>query len=225
MSKHLSEDVGVPAEQLLEQIRHIVQHLFNLDVVEAPSEKGTLYTHTTKTMRIAFERHYVLIHTNTQAIIEGLQATFSAMCVVEEHAEQAGQLGVYDMGKGFTVSGTRSMHVHEGSQEEALRALKHEIVLKFIEARPDLLWLHAGAAADQKGVLLLAGSWGSGKSTLVTGLCELGWRYLSDDIVPFDPTSATLRPFPLTPARRIPKSKVLPRHRICPAGKRAHPSE
>ena len=72
----------------------------------------------------------------------------------------------------------------------------------FIQARPDLLWFHAGAAASGDCAVLLPGPRGHGKSTLVTGLCARGWTYLSDDIVPIDPISSRVVPFPMTPARR-----------------------
>ena len=37
---------------------------------------------------------------------------------------------------------------------------------------------------------------GRGKSALSTSLLGLGWKYLSDDIVPFDPATLAVHPFP-----------------------------
>ena len=84
----------------------------------------------------------------------------------------------------------------------ALQKLKFEVIHQFIEHTANQLWLHAGAVSrDGKGVLL-CGTWGKGKSTLVSALCALGWKYLSDDIVPVGITSRELHPFHLTPMKR-----------------------
>lgn len=80
----------------------------------------------------------------------------------------------------------------------ALAHLVWEINSAVIRASAEgpLLLLHAAAAErDGKAVLLPAPS-GSGKSTLVTGLIANGLSYLTDDVVPFDPTQGSVRPYP-----------------------------
>lgn len=80
--------------------------------------------------------------------------------------------------------------------------LKHRIVNAFVETRPDLLWLHAGAVSRADIAMLLLGPSGQGKSTLSTGLCERGWSFLSDDVAPVLSTGKVM-PFPMVPSRRI----------------------
>jgi len=73
--------------------------------------------------------------------------------------------------------------------QSAARALFHLVVKRFIAARPDLLWIHAGVVAYASRALLFSAASGQGKSTLVAELLARGWGYLSDEIAPVDPVS------------------------------------
>lgn len=97
---------------------------------------------------------------------------------------------------------------------EVQRALRHEIIQSFVRARPDLLWLHAGAAVLNGRALLFVAPYGRGKSTLVTQLCARGFSYASDDIVPVDLSSGRILPFPLTPFVRENIDTELPGDRV-----------
>jgi hypothetical protein len=63
---------------------------------------------------------------------------------------------------------------------------------------------------------------GHGKSTLATALVRRGWAYLSDELVPFDPSSGRVLPFPRMPMVRetavsdMLRDKVpdLPKHEV-----------
>ena len=73
-----------------------------------------------------------------------------------------------------------------GSLEHVLYFVRKWTTADFAAAHPHLLWLHAGAAAKDGAVVLLAGPTGAGKSTLVVRLLERGWRLFGDDVVPVD---------------------------------------
>jgi hypothetical protein len=59
--------------------------------------------------------------------------------------------------------------------------------------------------------MMLPGEWARGKSSLVMELCERGWSFLSDDIVPLDPAKSEVVPFPGTPQIRFNTDKSLRR--------------
>lgn len=86
--------------------------------------------------------------------------------------------------------------------DRLLKETYRTVVSHWVEQHQDLLWLHAAAIKRDERCLLLTGPWGAGKSTLTIGLLEQGWHYLSDDIVPFDPTTGCAHPFPVLPRKR-----------------------
>jgi hypothetical protein len=61
---------------------------------------------------------------------------------------------------------------------------------------------------------MFLGAWGHGKSTLVTSLYAQGWTYLSDDVVPLDPNSDRITPFPQTPRVRDNRGQEMPRDHL-----------
>ena len=69
----------------------------------------------------------------------------------------------------------------------AISHLLWEINRRAVEcSRGDRLLLHAAAAQCDDGAVLLAGTSGVGKSTLVAALVVAGFGYLTDDVVPLD---------------------------------------
>ncbi len=88
------------------------------------------------------------------------------------------------------------------------------VVRAFIRARPDLVWLHAGAVHLGGRALALIGPWGHGKSTIATSLLKRGWSYLSDDVAPFDPSTLAIHPFPEMPRIRLSQASPLDREAV-----------
>ena len=114
----------------------------------------------------------------------------------------------------YHVLGNAENSIEYRSLPDILQYLKHEVVRHLIQALPELIWLHAGAAAYRDRAVVFLGQWGRGKSTLVTSLFESRWRYLSDDIVPLNPNSGRVIPFPQTPAVRDDIGKEIPLCRV-----------
>jgi hypothetical protein len=100
------------------------------------------------------------------------------------------------------------------NRQELRQQLKLHVVQSFIDARPDLLWLHCAAVTRHGRAILIAGAWGSGKSAISVEMCRRGWSYLSDDITPIHPDTLRVLPFPLTPMVRRPTSAWLPPERV-----------
>jgi hypothetical protein len=94
-----------------------------------------------------------------------------------------------------------------------MRSFYRQVVCYFIDRYPGHIWLHAGCVASAIGAVILPGGWARGKTSLVVQLCERGWTYLSDDIVPLDPEGSVL-PFPGTPQIRSKADRDLPREEI-----------
>jgi hypothetical protein len=162
-----------------------------------------------KTMHVAFQGKEVAVRAEAPEVRAGIEKMFSAM-VAPPAAPAVGQLEVRRNGGPYFVTGNTEVGIEDGSLPDVLRCIRFSVIQMLIAAWPELLWLHAGAAASGQRAMLLAGPRGYGKSTLVTGLCARGWTYLSDDIVPIDPRTHHALPFPITPAKRVFPGRQMP---------------
>jgi len=162
-----------------------------------------------QTLSIAFNGYQIITRSKAPEVISGLERIFYTM-VSTETSESNAEIEVrQENGAYQLLLGDHQDRIIEKSLEGILRHIEHEIATQFIRAHPDLIWLHAGAAAHKERAVLFVGEWGQGKSALVTILYQNGWGYLSDEIIPINPTSDNLLPFPQTPrVRKSPSSEI-----------------
>ena len=122
----------------------------------------------------------------------------------------AGWLDVTEQGGGWRVSQPDAAGaVWFGKPALAARALLHATMRLFMQARPDLVWLHAAVVARGGRAYVFPAASGQGKSTLVAELLDRGWHYLSDEVAPIDPASRAVLPFAIAPHRRVGGGRVL----------------
>lgn len=88
--------------------------------------------------------------------------------------------------------------------------VQYRAIELLIRARDDLLWFHGAAAGYAGRAVAFPGRRGRGNSTLVTSLWLQGWTFLTDDILPVDPRSDQVLPFPRPPAARLDPGRDLP---------------
>ncbi len=168
-------------------------------------EHGALY--------IAFVDHHITITVDCSDVAAQIERWFLAM-LTPTPGHQVGHLTVCTEAIGYRLSDGNVLNKRFTDRLKLLQALKYEVVTRLIAARPDLLWFHAGAVANEAGALLIAAPGGGGKSTLITHLCQHGWRYLSDDAIPLDMQTQTVLPFPQTPRVRKPVPEVVPSKQV-----------
>jgi len=166
-----------------------------IPLLAAPAVQGQ------HTRYVTFQGQAVAVSSDAPEVLEGLESTFSAM-LAPSATRPVGQLEVTHYDGQYHVRGNTEIDLEDGSLADVLRCVRFSVIQLLIQARPDLLWFHAGAATSGDRAILLPGPRGHGKSTLVTALCVRGWTYLSDDIVPMNPIASEVVPFPMTPARR-----------------------
>lgn len=150
---------------------------------------------------IDFDGAQVRCRTDVPDVAAFIRKMFSEM-LVSGSVRPAGQVELLRTKDGFAIDGGESFVV-EGDQSGMFDQLRHEVMMTFIRARRDLMWIHSGAVRRGSGAILVAGPSGAGKSTLVIHLVELGWRYLSDDAAPLSVETAEVLPYPQTPRRRV----------------------
>ncbi|MGB3239938.1 MAG: hypothetical protein WBB29_16700 [Geitlerinemataceae cyanobacterium] len=165
-----------------------------------PSKLPTSHVPTQSNLYLAFDGHCIEIVTNDDRALVWIEQNFGAFLVAEPR-QIVDRLTVWREGEEYTLS-VGNTAIVRGTLWEVLSPFKSEWLKCLIAARSDLMWLHAGGAAFGGKAVVFSGVSGRGKSTLVTGLCDRGWTYLSDDVLPLDPRSGKVIPFPLTPRVR-----------------------
>lgn len=171
---------------------------------------------------IRFSESVVAVEATVGEVLEATQAMFRLMLWGEDRAPAAvverfsveAKNGRYRLQRSQRFSDRHAFPHEAADLLELLRLLKCHVLQAFIDRHPEHLWLHAGAAVSDEQAVLVAGTWGAGKSSLVAHLCEADWTYLSDDVVPLHVPLALAAPFPLELAVREPSSVSLPRAHV-----------
>lgn len=166
-----------------------------------------------QTLYIAFGSHQVAVHSYVPEVLAGTERNFRHMIELEPK-KVIGQLEVCCKNGEYYIVRDSEVSVPNRNLTAVLLRLKYEVVMALIQARPDLLWFHAGAAAYRGSAVVFSAPGGRGKSTLVTSLCKRGWTYLSDDVIPLDLNSGKVIPFPQTPRVRKNIGQELPVDRV-----------
>ena len=174
---------------------------------------GEMVVMAQKTLYVAFNGHQVAVRSNIPEVIELIERSFREM-LEPEPTRIIGRLEVFREDGKYHLTGNSIASEEYRSLDDILVWFNKEVIHHLIQANPDLLWLHAGAAAYRGSAVVFLGAWGRGKSTLVTNLCENGWTYLSDDIIPIDLNSFKVIPFLNSPTIRENSGQEMPLHRI-----------
>lgn len=162
-----------------------------------------------RALLIAFGDRDVVVRSDDADVMGALERTFALMRATSS-ARTVGELEVHREDGGYAVRENGNVVLANGSLADVVRCVRFSAIQFLMEARPDLLWFHAGVAASRGRAVLFPGPPGGGKSTVVTHLCALGWRYLSDEVAPLDSRSYTVIPFPQTPAVRHHPGREMP---------------
>lgn len=157
---------------------------------------------------IEFSGVCLVVETSVPAVRTAVRALFRPMLRAEPPAHVVERLHVTEVDGQYGVRRSRrAHHLHPLPQrapdlDGLLRLLACYAVDVFVGEFPDRLWLQAGAVAGAGEAVLVVGGRKTGRSALVTALCEAGWTCLAAETVPIRPTGRVVDPFPLAvPAR------------------------
>jgi hypothetical protein len=162
---------------------------------------------------ISFLDKTVSAGSNIGHIVDSMEALFRSM-LSQSADDPVAHLDISDLGDQAELQVDGQVTSANADATKLLRKFYREVVCQFLETHPELVWLHAGCAASSEGAVVLPGSWGRGKSTLVMELAARGWMYLSDDIAPLDPGRIEIIPFPGTPQIRSKSKQELARDNL-----------
>ena len=159
---------------------------------------------------IDFDGSQIEVCTDIPDVLELFERMYRPM-LVRRLTSRAGRIEILETRGGYTIHGLEKTKFRRMPLESFVDFLKHDVLLQFMKARPDLLWMHAAAVERDGSALLIVGASAQGKSTFATRLCETGWRLLSDDVAPIRMDVDEVLPFPQSAYRRIyPGSAVAP---------------
>jgi hypothetical protein len=170
--------------------------------MNAAGEAGTAGRTSETELYIQFDGRQLEVRTNSPEMRELFERNYGPMLASRAEVS-AGHLEIMKTDDGYSIRGMENIEVRGQTVASLTDYLKREVLFQFVKARPDLLWIHAGAAERDGSSLVIVGPSGHGKSTLVTLLCERGWRFMSDDAAPVRMEADEVIPFPLAPLRRI----------------------
>lgn len=170
-------------------------------MIESSAAERGANEQTVSELFIEFDGQQLAVTTDAPEIHECLTDAFGAM-VVSSQTRSAGHLEFMRSPTGYAVHGGRGTD-YVAPLQSLFESVKDEVLYCFTTARTDLMWVHAGGVEREGKAILFAGPSGNGKSTMVTLLCERGWRFLSDDIAPIKMNADEVLPFPQAPRRRI----------------------
>lgn len=140
----------------------------------------------------------VRIRCNDPEIYTRLEVCYAASAVGGRREEDASvlhaSLDADEDGWRIDVEGRERRRASDATV--AVRDFNHELLHGVMQRAAHLFYVHAGVVAlDERGVVL-PGLSRAGKSTLTLALLRAGARFLSDELLAFDPTSGTARAFP-----------------------------
>ena len=164
-------------------------------------------------MAIGFNGTAVTIHTEVECVRAHLANRFGRLAASGGEANVA-DLYVQASGDRYLLCGESGETRYLGGLGDVLQELEMVLVQTLVDANPDLLWMHAGAVADDAGAIMVVGPSGAGKSMFITGLARESRVYLSDDVLPVRKETSEALPFPLAPSVRLAAGPRLPAHRI-----------
>ncbi len=159
---------------------------------------------------VSFLGDAVALSSNDPETGRALAALFAPM-IAETDVEPVASIRLQAITDGARLLVNGAVVAESSGATRLLRQCYREVVACYVECHPELVWMHAGCAASENGAVILPGDWGRGKTSLVLALCERGWSYFSDDVVPVDAASGKVLPFPATPQKRSPTQANVPR--------------
>lgn len=86
--------------------------------------------------------------------------------------------------------------VCQADEERVIRHVLWHVNSEAIRSSDDLVLVHGAGARLGESTLLLPGRINAGKTTLVAGLLLDGFEYLTDELLPIDPVTGLVHPYP-----------------------------
>lgn len=147
--------------------------------------------------RVVFGAHRFDIECASSALDDAIEGLFRPLMREGDAAAAEFVFGIYEQGVDFILTCDGDELTRERSADKLLGVLISEMMDR---AYPQAEWssvVHAGAVGWSTGCVMIPAPSGRGKSTLVAGLVDSGFEFLSDDSAPIDALTGQVMPVPL----------------------------
>ncbi len=138
----------------------------------------------------------VVVRSSSPELLDRIELCYGALPRHESINDGCLQASAEPLRDGWTIHVDGRTDVRAADFVAAVRSLNHELLHGLMLRQRELFFIHAGVVAVGDDAVILPGLSRSGKSTLVLALMEQGARFLSDDLLVYEPRSRTLLPFP-----------------------------
>lgn len=96
----------------------------------------------------------------------------------------------------FCISRNGACPLIARGDSDFLFSFEKDLTIELQYQRPDLFFVHAAVVERHGKAVVLVAPAGTGKSTLTLALLHAGFRYLSDELAPFDLVTLQVMPYP-----------------------------
>jgi hypothetical protein len=150
---------------------------------------------------VSFNSQEVIVRTDDPRVSQFVRETYEHM-LTDSTCEVVGEVTVLSDHGTFEIRRSNKAGLSAEEPSALFPQIVDDVLDEFMEARPDLLWLHAGVAQRDGMAVLIPARSGGGKSTITTAFVEHGWQFMSDDIAPIMIGELRVLSYPQRPTRR-----------------------
>ena len=120
-----------------------------------------LTTQVVDKLFIEFDGQQIEVLTDIPAAYDLFKRSYGPM-LVSRLTSSAGRIEFLEAGRGYRIHGLEQTDFAPRPLDQFLDYLKRDVLLQFIKARPDLLWVHAAAVERDGSAVLIVGRSGQG---------------------------------------------------------------
>jgi hypothetical protein len=164
---------------------------------------------------IDFHDSQVAVRTNMPEVAQFVRESHAPM-IVPSGENVVRTLDVMKVGGHYKLGD--DMLVASGPPPTLFDLVRQTIQREFVEAHPNVMWMHAGAVANGASAILVVGPSTAGKSTIVTRLIDKGLAFMTDELAGVY-SDGTVTGYPRVPTRRTRSDRALTRAELGNVGR------
>jgi Coenzyme PQQ synthesis protein D (PqqD) len=194
----------VDREELKRQVATLIMNLvasgmIALQRIPAIPARWTSF----ESLVIEFRETSLMICTDVSEISEWIRKRYEALLVNKSRFSSGEPVIVSELEGRLHIEGKYVQNPLVSTTILALEEIEAELSNRIAAQHPEYLWIRSSAAATGNQAILITGRPGSGKTSIVTAMTDIGWNFVSDLITPLDFAATSVIQFPIKPSIRV----------------------